>query len=201
MKKIIPIFAAVLLLIGCDKNEAPKNLKEFNTLHNQFHGKYNIVSSSSNIPIDVNLDGKVSTDLIEEILALKRSFVEIRVRLNDDTDGSYNVLLSVLWPEQTVSYNGGLLPLETVSTYNSSFNVNYDLKGISLKCDSKIDSNIRFEPGQNKYSTKYYLSTPSTIKVDKTSRIVVTTNRTVYSSSGLKEVKIITIYQKISNKL
>ena len=73
MKNLLISTLVLIQMLGCKSNEQipQQETRNIDALYQQFHGKYRIVNAVSNEEVDVNLDGKASTDLLLEKAAEK----------------------------------------------------------------------------------------------------------------------------------
>ncbi len=78
MKRTILLWLAGLASLGaCRQPQEVAPHQDVEGLHMRFHGKYRLVYSTSSEALDVNLDGKASTDMLEEITDLPQSSIEV----------------------------------------------------------------------------------------------------------------------------
>lgn len=76
MTRLLYIAFCAVLLIGCSKTDSNDDV-EF--LKENFHGKYKLISSTSEKAVDLNMDGYSSTDLLSENPIISESELEIRI--------------------------------------------------------------------------------------------------------------------------
>ncbi|WP_020603032.1 hypothetical protein [Spirosoma spitsbergense] len=98
------MFMSGLYLVGCSPEE-PALDKKVNALHEQFHGKYKPIRSTSSEAIDVNLDGQVSADMLAEISQLRKEYgnnLEIRSYGASKYSPTPSFSFVQWWPEQYI---------------------------------------------------------------------------------------------------
>lgn len=116
MKKGLLITLFAVFLIGCKKAESNDKLTE---LKEKFHGKYEAISSIYKEPVDLNMDGFTSTDLISENPEISSCALELRI-LNENEQ-----LFEEQWPVEYIVIPSG----ETFDStrYHSTYSINYAL--------------------------------------------------------------------------
>lgn len=189
----------IFILLGCGDNSStvgPEN--DIETLYQRFHGKYKVVSSTSNEPLDVDFDGVASRDLLKEIAALNDygAFLELRVKYPDHSAFLFNQF----WPEQYVhSYTGsnfdwnGLDALE----YNPAYSVMYAQQAIPYSFTFTDDlSQVLIIP--NEIPEKARWIKPEAVFVQGQNRLRLTNRRRIYTRTGVKEVIITTVYERFT---
>jgi hypothetical protein len=169
----------------------------------QFHGKYKVISSVSHEPVDVNLDGLSSTNLMTEIAELSlqqgtQYVVELRIQGPSPYDSSPGFLFVQWWPEQFIRtgpgkvWDGG----EWLD-YQPDYVVKYDFQGsprrFSLSTDLK---QITVTPDES--DNAYRWVRPELVTVENSGRLRVVNKRRLYTRSGVKEVTITTVYERFT---
>ncbi|MCK8495888.1 hypothetical protein M0L20_28740 [Spirosoma sp. RP8] len=190
----------VLLCIvtaSCQQSDSIPPKEDVEALYQRFHGKYKVVSSTSSEPLDVNLDGVSSTNLLQEILELNNygAFLELRVK---SVYGSM-FLFSQFWPEQYINTYSGSTQWNGRDTlsYNPTHLVNYanqagpyrfsfsdDLSQIVVTAVGESDS-IRWVK-------------PESVFIEANDRLRVINKRRIYTRQGVKEVMITTRYERFT---
>jgi hypothetical protein len=64
MKKFLPLIVCAIVCFSCQKEEDESSKTTF--LNEKFGGNYDVISSYSKIPVDLNNDGVVSTNLFTQ---------------------------------------------------------------------------------------------------------------------------------------
>jgi len=208
MKKIcVPIFI-LLAVLGCKRSSDPaeeiqtKESAKIELLQQKFHGKYRIISALSDTPVDVNMDGSASTDLLTEIpiLDYRQNYqfnLELRIYANSPLSPNPTYLLSQSWPEQYIwlgdkEWDGGKPlsydPAYSVSLVNQGtgrlFNFSDDLKQIIV------------HPGENENPNRWVI--PKSIVIDERQRLHVVNVRNFYTSEGVKQATVTTVYERFT---
>ena len=186
-------------LAGC----SPKDLVPYEdvpTLYDKFHGKYNVISSVSNEAIDVNLDGKASTDMTKEIPQLAPEYgqqLELRIYGRNKNSTKNTFLFNQSWPEQhiwiyTINKVWEGEPIE----YQPNLIVNYNKQGVIRTFSFSPDlGQLKVQPSPNENAFRWVF--PQSVTVDKnTGTIQVVNKRRLYTRTGVKEVVITTVYER-----
>lgn len=190
-----------LWLAGCTPSpEQVAPNEDIAALHDRFHGKYSIVSSVSDEAIDVNMDGKASTNMLAEITQLAPDYrceLVLHITGNTQVDGKPGFTMMQAWPEQyiwlqTKRGNWEWEPLD----YDPKQTVNYaqqgasrlvsfapDLTVINVDDDAHGDASVRWKK-------------PVSVKVVGKHTIEVVNRKTLYTSEGTKTVLITTRYER-----
>lgn len=184
-------------LAGCvPKDPAPYEVVP--TLYDKFHGKYKVISSVSSEAIDVNLDGKASTDMIQEIPELTsphRNYLELRIYGPNKYRSENAFLFTQWWPEQHIWTNNKVWDGEFIE-YQPGLIVNYNMQGTTRHFSFSSNlSQLNVQPSPNENAFRWVF--PQSVTVDKnTDTIQVVNKRRLYTSAGVKEVVITTVYQR-----
>ena len=182
-----------LLLAGCMPKDFPPNNS---ALRERFHGKYQAISSISREPLDVNMDGRASVDMIQEIPALannSQSYLELRLYGTGAKGFNSGFLFTQWWPEQSIWVNDKKWDLQPIA-YDPDLIVNYGMDGavrfflfaqdkLVLDPDDYDDNLLRWKR-------------PDDITVVGEHRIRVINKKILYTRNGVKEVVITTVYER-----
>ncbi|TCO10434.1 hypothetical protein [Natronoflexus pectinivorans] len=134
MKKFLPLFTVIVFLLGCQKQDKEVSIRP--VLREKFHGKYEIVSCVSNIPVDLNNDGVESCNLFEENSLIPfAAKIEIMIPFQNDTYFKYNEFTyRDWWPTENERRLSATEIVPTHTTYTTvSFFYDYrpsDLRGV-----------------------------------------------------------------------
>jgi hypothetical protein len=181
MKKI-PGFAAFTLIVAFAACKKDNFAESKDALHERFNGKYQVISSWSDQQVDINLDGKVSSNLKDELSDLSRVNLELRILKEE----KYN-LFSLFWPEQYLSEGFAAdKPIITFANQALGLKFNFSKQVTDLLLDS---SDV--QPADAK---RFVL--PSVVKVLSDDVIEVSFSKSVYTSQGWKNITIITRYKR-----
>lgn len=168
-----------------------------------FHGKYRVISSVSSEPLDVNLDGTVSTDLIREIPELEvdaRTRYNVEIRIYGPSSSSPKPSFSFMqwWPEQFIRtgvgkvWDGGEL-----IDYNPAYIVKHDFqgsfRGLTFSTDLK---KLTVKPNENENPFRWVR--PQSVTVENNGRLRVVNQRRLYTREGVREVTITTVYERFT---
>ncbi len=104
MKKFLPLIAFAIILLSCKKNE---EISQIPFLREKFQGNYEIISSYSKTPVDLNNDGVESSDLLTELPRILND-AELYFRIPYRYDENKVFLIDEVWPTENVQTNGYL---------------------------------------------------------------------------------------------
>lgn len=180
---------------GCSQNDPAPNLM---ALQERFHGKYKAVSSSSSEPLDVNLDGRASTDMLLEIPELTRpyqNYLELRIYGPSKYRSTASFTFTQWWPEQyiwlktdewkwqPIAYDPNLRVSYAMQGATRTFSFSPALDSLSINPDEFADNSLRWKR-------------PETVTIVGEHTIKVVTLKTLYTRTGTKEVVITTVYER-----
>ena len=179
---------AFLLLLSCKPDSLPAN-KDTKKLYQSFHGKYKIISSNASEAIDANLDGVSSTNLLTELIEIENSKIEIRIQ------GSTPYLFDESWPTHFFTGIGGTgenMP----AAYDPRITVNYLMQGAirQFEFDEKLEQILLLQ--DSPYTDQIRFPRPTSIKLKPGEIIELTINRTFYTTGGIKNVQVVTLYKR-----
>lgn len=185
MKKGLLITICTIFLISCSKNESDEKLEQ---LKEKFHGKYEMISSTSMDAVDLNMDGITSTNLLSENSEISNSGLELRI-LNEN-----ELLFEEKWPVEYITIPRG----ETIdpSSYHPSYVINYALyinPGLFEFGDDYRSIEFLGEIQQN--STNTLISFESII-IEENETFKVTSIRKLYTMMGWITTKIESRYKR-----
>jgi hypothetical protein len=175
----------VVLLLGCKKEDA-KNTQ--NELYERFHGKYAITRATSDIAVDVNLDGTKSTNLVEEIPDLKHTYLELLIGTKTLPNG-----YAQFWANQSLDsekkpagYDPSILVMYLNQPTVARFKFNDDLTALSLSQ----------EPSKDPHPEEFSL--PQSVTIGQDNEITVKMKRTLYTRYGWVPVSITVTYARFT---
>lgn len=179
-------FSVILFLLSCKSDSLPAN-KDAKQLYQSFHGKYEIISSNASEPIDVNLDGVSSTNLLTELADIPNCHVEIRIQ------GIF--LFDQFWPEpyfSGIAGTGESMP----ASYDPRITVNYAMQGVGrqFEFDEKVEQILLLPDHPSVNQNRF--PRPSSIKLLPGEMVEVTINKTFYTTAGIKNVQVVTLYKR-----
>ena len=159
-------------------------------LYSRFHGKYSFVHCTSSEAVDVNLDGKASTNLLEEITDLPQSNIEVRIYGRNQYNPEPSFLFVHQWPKQEFrpeapgGYIPGLQPMYATKGFVQPFAFDASLTELVLEPQAYM----RADPD---------LYTPlQAVTVQSGDRIQVTFSKRLYTAKGWQTVQIVSLYER-----
>ena len=184
-RNTLTITFIILSFGSCRNNNLEDNI--FNFEYDKFHGKYKIIKSTTNEAIDVDLDGAKSNDLLKEIPTLPNSILELRIY-----KGGY--MFNQSWQEPFFSkaiesFPTNYTPENKLLGYNSQG----ELHTFEFTLDYKTIKVIR---SKTSGSTDYKWTLPESVNVVGDELIEIITNRKMYTSDGIKMIKITSLYKR-----
>lgn len=182
--KLIIISSALILIGGCTKDEQTVSPSE---TYKKYNGRYELINSTSNVPVDLNGDQQTSINLLDEIQDLHSAQLTIAIIDPNTLHPSGVQLFNQLWPEQ--------YPLD-----EQGGGVNYAIQGVTLK--GTIDESkgtVDLEPDSQTVSTPRRFTLPETVLLRGNESIEITTQKELYTSFGWKTVVITSTYKRIVN--
>ena len=203
------ILGALILsqLISCKTEDSPMSASQnIDALQTQFQGKYRIVSAVSSEPLDVNLDGLLSTNLLTEIDELLTGtitdpYATIRISGPSNVNPKPSFSFSQAWPEQYVRMSSSKAwdGIEMIP-FNSAYSTSYDMKVVFRELTFSEDLK-RVSVTPNESEEPYLLqSLPKSLSVESDGKISVLATRRIYTSLGVKEVSVVTTYERYTTK-
>lgn len=129
MKNFLLFIACMFILVSCEKNESEVSKRPL--LREKFNGKYELISSLSKTPVDLNNDGIESTNLLVENSMVLSSFIEIRIPNESDSYLKDNeFVFCEFWPTEN---EHRLKNKEVIPVYETPvFGMGYDIYGNTL---------------------------------------------------------------------
>ncbi|GAB3508522.1 hypothetical protein GCM10027341_44430 [Spirosoma knui] len=200
MKNVI-IALISLGLAGCYPKEFAPN-ENAEALHEKFHGKYKAIRSVSSEPLDVNLDGQASTDMLVEIpdLTLNYSnYLELRIYSPNKYSSKSAFLFTQWWPEQHIwmSTTNKVWDGEPID-YDPERIVNYNMQGVVRYFSFSPDLK-RIDVAPNTKEDLFRWVYPESVTVDPGSNTIQVVNkRRLYTRTGVKDVIITTTYARFT---
>ena len=196
-----------LWLAGCSSGDlaltpavTPAPNEDVSALYQQFHGRYKVISSTSDKELDVNVDGNASADMMLEIPELATGpqyYLQLNIYGPSKNSPKPSFIYSQWWPEQYIrlgskEWDGGQL-----LDYNPDYRVAYLTQGSfrSLSFSSDLKQ-IIVNPSQNENPFRWVL--PESVTVENNGRLRVVNKRRLYTSAGVKEVLITTVYERFT---
>jgi len=188
MKHILHFFICIIIILtGCSrKDAAPDNTKQ---VHDQLHGKYKVISSTSRDAVDINMDGIATTDLLVEVPAINQSYRGLEIRIVDKD----KFLLDESWPQQYLDY--GANP----DVYDPSVAINYVDQGATRLFSLKDNSNeIIVKPDTDYIPDPVKFPFPTSVTIEGPELIKIVLNRKFYTSKGSITTTVTTVYKRFT---
>lgn len=172
----------VLAFCSCRRSADVEPNKDREALYQRFHGKYEIISSVADEALDLNLDGRSSVNLKDELMDFKYSNLELRIR-----NVSNDFLFSEFWQEACFGIPpGGGVPVD-VNYCNQgvgrTFEFAPDLKSIKLLPDEPITDTLTY-------------TRPASVLIKDGDLIEITKTKRFYTLSGWKYMRVVTLYKR-----
>jgi hypothetical protein len=185
MKKDLFVIVLTVLLVGCSKDAPFGNLEQ---LKEQFQGKYEVISSSSEDAVDLNMDGLTSTDLLSENPELAKSGLELRIL---DADKH---LFEEKWPVENITVTDDR-PFDPTS-YRPSYHIMYALYINPSLCQFDNDcKSIHLLDDLQQHPTNTLIRIES-ISIEENGIIKVATIRKLFTMTGWVTTKIASRYKR-----
>lgn len=201
-------FLSALILsqiLGCkSENVPPQRTQDIAALYQQFHGQYKIIGSVTSEPVDVNMDGIASTNLLTEIEELQTGTItspysKIRISKPSSVNPEPSFRFIQNWPEQYLRMGQGKVwdGIEMIS-FNPGYTFDYDMKVVIRNFSFSDDLKKLTVISDDSEKPFFKQSLPKSISVQSDGKLVVITNRRIYTSAGVKEVIITTTYERFT---
>lgn len=185
-----------LWLIGCAP-DLPAPSEDVNALHQRFHGKYKPISSVASERVDVNFDGKLSDDLLQEYPYLDEHDLRIDIYGPSKHRPANSFTFYQLWPEQYVStgfsqqWNGELID------YDPRYSVNFNQQGSTRAFTFSPDvKQIYVEPYADENLNAFRWLRPESVTVEANGYLRVINKRRLFTTAGVREITITTLYER-----
>jgi hypothetical protein len=182
-------------VVGC-KKENPSNVDthEFEKIKSSYGGRYKILSSVANEPVDLNLDGSMNTNLFEELSGISQSKVTIRVTedLDPRSTKKYITSFDLSYPEQYALSDG-----REISSFNPSAEVIFLDQPIGSRCNIDPENkSINLLPEENPYESVRHFTKPNEIKLLDSEKMQISTIKEFYTQKGFIKINIISVYER-----
>jgi hypothetical protein len=189
MKKLISLLLAASALSSCQKN-TPEPSEDTAALHDRFHGQYQVVSATAEKAVDLNYDGRASTDLLTEIpnLGLKQSRLNVLIRDNGLK------WFEEVWPHPYLARNWNYTSPDSVMVYDYLYN--------PLPRDFTFDKTITsllVEPGPADKANGGRTAAPESVTIGGDGQLRVVTRRLLYIGRSWQLVRITAVYKRFTS--
>ncbi|RZK13258.1 MAG: hypothetical protein EOO56_27575 [Hymenobacter sp.] len=189
MKRLTYLLAVAGALGGCQKNTTEPS-EDTAALHDRFHGQYSIVSATADRAVDLNRDGRASTDLLTEIpdLGLNQSRLLVLIRDNglkwfEDS-----------WPQPIIARNWNYSSPDSVMLNGYLYS--------PMPRDFTFDKNVTsllVEPGPADKADGGRRAAPEKVTIEGDGQLRVVTLRLLYIGRSWQFVRIVTVYKRFTS--
>ena len=187
--KLFLAIISTIVLFSCDDDNANENVVH-EALKERFNGKYEIIEATSATPVDLNMDGEGSTNLLNENPAILNAQIELRINENSN-------LYSDLWPVEDI-----MATVEEFdsTTYYPTYVINYALFVLGNRFHfvenyTAIEL-INREPAFNRGTADPRVVFPDSIKIEEDGIITVISTRNIFTFNGYMTVEIVAKYRR-----
>jgi|GEM_PF-2200262 len=187
--KYIILFSFLFLsgLSACKRSDHEVSQKERDGLFQRFHGKYKILSSRAEQPLDLNFDGVASFNLKDELPNLVNCNLEIRLPKNTQIN-----FFIEFWPEQVFGGANGAAP----SAYDPLVEVHYPSQSVARTFQFSADKTaLLLEEDHGSIDQQRY-TRPEAVTVLPEDKIEVVKRKQFYTTAGWREVRVVTLYER-----
>jgi hypothetical protein len=188
-----------LWLSGCHSPIAPN--EDNPALHDRFHGKYKIVSSYTDVPVELNGDGTPTTDLTKELPVtanIHNSGLELRVYRDYKRTMEPVYSFAQNWPEQYI-WRPGMVSSQAWNgqplAYDPAIDVYYLNQAGWYRFSFSPDLTEIIVTGKED-TTGTRWRKPLSVKIIGEHTIELVNKRTLYTRQGTKEVIITTVVER-----
>ncbi len=199
MKKLLPLLFMMVILSSCKKNDEfiANKQDQFDAVYQKYHGRYEIISSIADQPVDLNFDGDSSTNMLVEYVDLKRINNTILVN-KKSTDGKFDVFYSHFWPDQYLVDRDGEIKVKNLNEYKPSIFIMYANHAVGNLIKIEKNNSITFLEEADENANSQEFTRPQNLYFDKEGILNATLEKTVYTRYGVKTIKINTKYKRTS---
>jgi hypothetical protein len=185
MKSLATLFLAAGALTGCHER-TPEPSEDASALHNRFHGKYQLLSADADVPVDLNRDGRASTNLVDELPEVKSSDVILLIK----EDNSFK-LFEQAWPQPNVTRDWNASSPDSLIVQGYAM----QLSPRSFTFDKSV-TNLVIEPSPASAATDDRFPTPQVAAIEKDDQLRIVVQRSLFTRKGWQLVRIITVYKR-----
>lgn len=193
MKTSLLFFLAALVsLTACQQSDEIAPHEDVPALQEQFQGTYQPIQSVSNVAIDVNQDGKATTDMLAEISELPNMITIVSISGKSPYDPKPSFVFVHHWPKQWV---GSVEPTD----YDPNIKPAYDRKVIFWRfAFDRSLTQLLIKPDPNYLTDPDLYSPLQTVLVKGQELIEVTLTKRLYTTVGWQTVQIVTLYERFN---
>ncbi|WP_157491211.1 hypothetical protein [Flammeovirga sp. SJP92] len=191
-EKTLTIIALLFSLFGCKNNDAEHTNS---ILKEKFQGQYEIVSATSDVAVDLNMDGKTSRNLLEENVEIVNAGISLMINENSN-------LFTEHWPIEYIGVEPGVAFDST--KYYPSYTLDYARYAITslfqFDDSQKVIDLINPEPVISNGVADARFVFPDQIDVED-DLIIVTSTRNLYTFKGYVKTQITAKYKRYTTIL
>lgn len=179
---LLAILMLTTAVVSCKKE--PYKLRQ--TYEQQFHGKYSIVSATSDQEVDINLDGVKGSNTLLEIPELKASYLELIAR--GETNAT---VFAQFWQNQyfigvegrPLNYTPGIIVQFLNQPTVAGFSIDQETKSLVL---SRSAEDLSFP-------------LPTSVKIVDKEKIMIIFSKEIFTPIGWKTIKFTVVYKRSSS--
>ena len=191
-RKLLFLTAGLITLAACKQADEVAPHEDVPALQERFQGRYQPVQSVSNLAIDINQDGKATTDMLEEISALSDMETEVLISGKNQNEPESPFVFVHHWPQQWL---GRVEP----TTYNPNIKPEYDLKVVHWRfAFDRAITQVLIKPNPDYLADPNLYSPLQTVLVKGKDLIEVTLTKRLYTTAGWQTVQIATLYERFT---
>lgn len=198
MKPYLFFLCFLLSLCGCKKQDPQIDYQEFDTLKTNFHGEYRLVSSTTNEPVDLNMDGTATTNLLSELPTLINSKINVEVIKNNYNKAGFDCYYVQTWLEQYLSKD--LIPVEYINHFDPAIDIDYLAQTVSASLTIDFQEKTFTLKNDSLLKNTRTLTLPEIVRYQGNQRadeITSKVRKKFYTSSGMMSVMVTSLYLKI----
>ena len=189
MKAVIPVLLVAATILGsCNKNSIEPN-EDVAALKEQFHGKYKIVSATSNIAVDLDEDGRATTNLSNEIPQLVNS--DFTVLIANTIGNGYIGQLAQFWQHQNVTRNWNYSSPDSLQVLGFSNQPTPRRFTLNKELTQLLTEQLPDAPAD-----RGQYPAPESITAVGPEQLLVITNRLLFVRKAWKPVHITVLYKR-----
>ena len=174
-------------LSACRRSDYADRQKERAVLFQRFHGKYKILRSTAEQPLDLNFDGVESIDLKGELLNLTNCNLIILLPKDRQTNS-----FGEFWPEQVFLGGTGDAPV----SYDPLAMVDYANQVVSRTFQFSADRKAILLEEDHAGIDQQRHTRPEAVTILPGDRIEVVKRKWFYTTAGWRQVRVVTLYER-----
>ena len=175
-------------LVGCHER-TPAPSEDAAALHSRFHGKYQLLSAVADVPVDLDRDGRASTNLVEELPDVKASDVILLIK----EDNSFK-LFEQSWPQPNVTRDWNASNPDSLIVQGYAI----QLSPRSFTFDKSV-TNLLIESGPVSATDAGRFPTPEVAAIEPGDQLRIVVQRALFTRKGWKLVRITSVYKRYTS--